>query len=1043
MMNRENKAFSIFTSVLETLFLAMTGLYLVYRISKSTTFHLVWPTHFERILMCTMAVTAIARLVSAGAIRKKSLAALALTAVYVLVYLNDRYSFLLFMAIFTVGFIDMDYGKILKLYLLAAGFFYGVTLIAGMLGVITNFVTARVGRGIRSAWGMSYYTDFASLGLFLLMTLWAVGKKLSDWSMLLLCVAYMFLSACIAHSNTSTICAALLVLAVFYHRFERRVVEQRKNLRWMLRGPELFATYGFVLMSMVMFRLMLLYARGNNIGNRMNNLLSKRLYYAVQAWRNYGIKPFGTPFQQNGGGFSVIHSNKYNFVDSTYPLILLRYGWVLFLSLCFTWGWTARRVIACRDRRLLLVMGIILIHAFSEHHFIDSHFNILVTMPLAAYPLQPAEEAGGDSVIARRNRRAWMLTALLFAVFAWLTVPTLLSRLKTVLEAMHYGHGEHALRLVCVLAAVLLGIAIAVWATHRVIAALLAGESVQSFQRAMVLLFVCVMAGAGFWFFSGRVIDASVEQNRSMIEEDRKALEIAVKCSAGKVISGVLPAAYSQEIRGMSSSAYFEDDLARLHGATVMLPVDVERGPFIDSGFLYVPISDRHALYTGDRAVVEALTLAGYHPTGYYSSAQMVDMREAARINGLEYDDQTGRVCVEGGSDGMNKGPWRDLYGGRYTVTWQLSLPEDMERSAGSHCALSVTADRGEKALLEKKIKLDRFDEQGRLTVRTSLKVKDSRNVGFNVTGSEGLILNVEKISFVRTPTYDLHTYYDSKLRKTREEYYTLEGDWQKQKEGWFAREFTYDRYGNIEWIRYYDRKNDLALLKANYAQHRRLYNARRQVVREEFYGVNGEPVLCAQGYAAEAREFDRDNNIVVRRYYDVNGELIENSDGYAEVHRVFNDNRQVVREAYFDTGGRPAILSGGYSGIEQTFDKRGNVASKKYLDSDGKPMTLKKKGYAEVRMEYDGQGQLIRSAYFDVDGNPVMVRNGYAAVERDYDDKGNVIEIRYYGPDGSLVINRSGYAVVRREYDEREQKMQEHYFGVDGEPISIKETRD
>ena len=106
--------------------------------------------------------------------------------------------------------------------------------------------------------------------------------------------------------------------------------------------------------------------------------------------------------------------------------------------------------------------------------------------------------------------------------------------------------------------------------------------------------------------------------------------------------------------------------------------------------------------------------------------------------------------------------------------------------------------------------------------------------------------MNVERISFVRTPTYDLHTYYDSKLRKTREEYYTLEGDWQKQKEGWFAREFTYDRYGNIEWIRYYDRKNDLALLKANYAQHRRLYNARRQVVRGEFYGVNGEPVLCA-----------------------------------------------------------------------------------------------------------------------------------------------------------------------------------------------------
>ena len=1004
-MNRESKAFKIFASTLEALFLAMTGLYLVYRISKSTTFHLVWPAHFESVMMWAMAVTAVVRLVCAGAIRKKSLAALVLAAIYVLVYRNDGYSFLLFMAIFTVGFVDVDYGKILKLYLLAAGLFYGVTLIAGMLGVITNYVTARAGRGIRSAWGMSYYTDFASLGLFLLMTLWVALKKLPGWAMLLFCGGYLFLSACIAHSNTSTICACLLVFAILYSAFERRVVERRKGLRWMKKGPEWFATFGFPLMALIMFSMMLLYARGLNIGYRLNTLLSKRLLYAVRAWRSYGVKPFGTPFQQYGGGFSVLPSEKYNFVDSTYPLVLLRYGWVLFIALCVTWGWTARRAIACGDRRLLLVMGIILIHSFSEHHFVDSHFNILVTMPLAAYPPPKTDDAAATSALARPFRRretAWIVTALLFAGVVWLAGPTLLSRLKTVLEVMHYGHGEHALRLVCVLAVALLGAALAVWAIHSVMTALMLRGGMRDQGRALAVLLLCALSGAGAWFFSGRVIDSAVEQNSPAIQTDRKALEIALEASKGKVVSGVLPAAYAREIGGLTAAAYFEDDLSRLHGATVLMPSDAERGPFIDSGFLYVQISDEHALYTGDRAVVDALASAGYHPTGYYSGVQAVNLPEAAELNGLSYDEQTG-LRFEGGVDSMGNGPWRDLYGGRYTATWRLSLPEGAQAPEDALCTLSVTADKGERVLLEKKVKLSRFDTQGALSLSVPFKIPDSRNVGFNATVSDGIVLDLKEIGIVRTPNYDIHTFYDSRLRKVRQEYYTVEGARQQQKEGWYASDYAYDRYGNLEWIRYYDCDDRLTPVEGGYAQLRRIYNARGKVVREEYYDAEGKPAIVTGGYAAREFEYDSAGNTAVQRFYGSDGKPCTVEQGYAQLHRAYDEKRQVVWEAYCDADGAPVWVRNGYCAREMEYDGSGNETGVSYLGADGSP-TMIKQGYARMRNTYNELNQIVRIDFYDTAGKPVMIRSGYAYVEREYDDDGKVIAKRYYDLRGNLV---------------------------------------
>ena len=1016
--------------LLETLFLALTGIYLIYEFFKTTTFSLDWPSGFSKKLLAVMAVVAVLRLLTTRLVRWKTLAALGLAAVYLLVYRSDKYRFLQYLAVLTVGLIDIDYRKILRVFLCTVGVLYCVAVVAGMTGAIKNYI--RIKSGLRSSWGICYPTDLASTGLYLLLTLWVERRRLPDWTMLVLSLGYPLLTWFIAHSYTSTVCALLLACATLYVMFERGVVDRREKLAWMKRGANLAATIAFVVCALAIFGLMFLYGRGTDIGYRIDDLMSNRLKYAVNAWNEHGSRAFGTRFPVYGNGFSSFPLENYTFVDSSYALVLTRYGWVMLVTLALTWGWTARNAIRCGDRRLLMVLCIIAMHSFSEHHFPEANYNILLVMPLAAYSLEDAEKKPLGKAVP-----AAAITTALFAGLLCLVGPALLSWLKTVLEYKDLcGGGETAPALVGILLAVLGVLAGCAWSVNRVLRAALSREGLHACRTPLIVLALCVVIGAGGWIYSNHAIDAAAAENAALIEADREALEIAVKAATGRVYSGILPSAYRRQIGGISYSAFFGDDLARHRGSTALIASSSEHGSFIDSGCLYVQISKKHALYTSDRAVIEALTAAGYHLTGYYSNVRKVSLTKAATANGLTYDKETGLELAPGHRT-MASGPFYNLYGGKYTATYELSLPEDAERDDATCCTLSVTTYYGANVLLKKKVKASQFDENGILTVSIPFSIPDSRGVTFTAKAAKGRTVYVKSIRFTRTPDYDLHGLYDTQLRKVRDEYYTLEGAPTMGPQGYFAAEYGYDGRKNVNLIRYYNQNNELTLHTSGYAELRRVFNAKGQIVREEYYGTDGEPIALTSRQAAIEREYDADGNITVIRYFGIDGKPVITTSGYAEIHRTFDENRKVVSEEYYGIDGEPIPLTAGQYNITQEFDDDGNVTVRRFHGEDG-ALKLRSEGYAEVHWKYNGMHQIVKEEFFDTEGKPVMINGGYAADEREYDDAGNVTVYRYYDTEGQPIVIKSGYAELHRVYDGQRKVVREEYYGTDGQMIAL-----
>ena len=129
--------------VVESIFIALTGVYLLWQFSTRTTFFIQVPSLFNRVLFGSLVFVVFLKICCKRLSLKKIGICITVFLAYLLVYLNDRYPFLLYTAIIIIGLEDIDYRRILKLYLFTVGIGFAVTALAGITSTITNYIYVR------------------------------------------------------------------------------------------------------------------------------------------------------------------------------------------------------------------------------------------------------------------------------------------------------------------------------------------------------------------------------------------------------------------------------------------------------------------------------------------------------------------------------------------------------------------------------------------------------------------------------------------------------------------------------------------------------------------------------------------------------------------------------------------------------------------------------------------------------------------------------------------------------------------------------------
>lgn len=124
---------------------------------------------------------------------------------------------------------------------------------------------------------------------------------------------------------------------------------------------------------------------------KVDYLLSNRIYYAYTGVKNYGIHLLGNPIEWVGFGARADMSSvakTYNFVDCSYIYILLYFGVIVFVGMLVAMFWVSAGFARGNSYHKCFLYGLIFIYCFVEPRLLELNMNtfLFLTVPLLTRP---------------------------------------------------------------------------------------------------------------------------------------------------------------------------------------------------------------------------------------------------------------------------------------------------------------------------------------------------------------------------------------------------------------------------------------------------------------------------------------------------------------------------------------------------------------------------------------------------------------------------------------------------------------------------------
>ena len=289
---------------------------------------------------------------------------------YLTHYLSNTGSFIYEFILLAICCYKTDYKRIILSYCFFF-FFIIISEITLMLcGVVKNIVYTNSIGFYRHSFGSVYPTDFACSILFVVMSVWTVFKRsfcfISCVTLLvLLCFQYMYTKT----RNSEMLMCMCILFVIFYSLFSQK--------KWISKSLifNLSFKYAFIFLALLSVSLGFLYDSSNSFMTSLDAIFSSRLSLVNNALHKYGITFIGQSIILIGNGGSIVSSDGYNFIDSSYCLLLIRYGVVCFIIFSLMYIFTQQRMITSGNLKLSIVFFLVAIHSFTEHHYIEYFYN--------------------------------------------------------------------------------------------------------------------------------------------------------------------------------------------------------------------------------------------------------------------------------------------------------------------------------------------------------------------------------------------------------------------------------------------------------------------------------------------------------------------------------------------------------------------------------------------------------------------------------------------------------------------------------------------
>lgn len=668
------KIFESIENLINIVVLVMLGLYVANLTLASTTMNISFSFSQSQAILCILYFIDVYKIIKA-VINKKIVFLFLFISVFVICNLSFQvgtYKFLLFIPVFTIALYGIEFDKIITVYLFSLGLIVFSAFLSSRFGFSSFYVYAGTDK-LRNCWGIGYPTDFASLILFIAIGLWMKKKKCSDLFLLLPALFSLYIAYSVASSRTTIICSILLIISIcLYNLF--KVLSKRHEFILLKKLLNILLSSSFLFFAILTVILVYLFSINSSLGEKMNQLMSDRLSLTASAVENYGIHPFGSYFKMIGGGMGGAgFVEGYNFIDNSYALMFIRYGWNFFVIVGVLWTYSLTRAIKKNNYKLAIVMSIIALHSLSEHHFPEINYNIFLVMPFVKYSTSKNEKEAISFKESLIENVSIAFVIALISVVTCVYLPSFISYMRTFAIANDLVNvsGSSANIFYSILYLIIGMVIILVISIKNILVCILSFDKEKWNSIYSVIVVLCLIFCLVVSQYKNRIFNGKYNEYLNIFAEEEDVINLIKTNKSGILYSEDAPEYYNRYFGDFSSTISQGTELANTSNITIVTSVDNDSDAFAYFGLKWMEISEKHAIYTNDEGVIYALTNNGYQLNDYYSKDNIVNLATWGARNGIE-NDENGYIQVKFGDNSLDDGDLLSLQNRTYTFRMNI-----------------------------------------------------------------------------------------------------------------------------------------------------------------------------------------------------------------------------------------------------------------------------------------------------------------------------------------------------------------------------------
>ncbi|MDN2453301.1 hypothetical protein [Lactobacillus sp. UCMA15818] len=271
--------------------------------------------------------------------------------------------------VFIVGAKDVDFKKIIKVFLCTVIMVLIVTIIAALSGFIVNVTIGRsLEATVRYSLGTVYPTDLAARCFYILLSYAALRKFKFSIPEYIATVAFSVMIYALTDTRLDFLLMLMVILVAVFKDFIFNII---KRVKVTIAAATVFVV---IFLNIV---LAYLYEPSIRIFQLANKLLSGRLTYGHEAFKNYNVTFLGQLVYQNGNGGVHNQPFDYFYIDVSFIRVLMMEGILAFFVLLAVIYFSYRKFYNENNFILIVWLVLAILSSLIDQHLYELSFNIV------------------------------------------------------------------------------------------------------------------------------------------------------------------------------------------------------------------------------------------------------------------------------------------------------------------------------------------------------------------------------------------------------------------------------------------------------------------------------------------------------------------------------------------------------------------------------------------------------------------------------------------------------------------------------------------